>query len=151
MSDGQGRKFGQAGRWIWYFEHFPPLCFPGILLLHFLPLLLYSSIRLPWWVWRFLHERAGEAFVVKLRLKRFGRRHRPYYRLCAMDTRSARDSKAIEELGTYNPIEPDADKQVDVKADRVKYWLSVGAQPSDTVRSLLRRVEIDPTPGQKVS
>jgi len=89
--------------------------------------------------------------VVKLRLKRFGRRHRPYYRLCAMDTRSARDSKAIEELGTYNPIEPDADKQVDVKADRVKYWLSVGAQPSDTVRSLLRRVEIDPTPGQKVS
>ena len=88
--------------------------------------------------------------MVKLRLKRFGRRHRPFYRLCAMDQRSARDSRAIEELGTFDPGLEDESKQVDFNADRIKYWLSVGAQPSDTVRSLLRRSEIDPTPGKPV-
>lgn len=89
--------------------------------------------------------------AVKLRLKRFGRRHRPFYRLNAMDARSARDSRPIEELGHYDPLEPDQEKAVVLKQDRVKYWLSVGAQPSDTVRSLLRKSGIDPTPGKKAA
>ena len=89
--------------------------------------------------------------AVKLRLKRFGRRHRPFYRLTAMDSRSARDSAAIEELGFYDPIEPSQEKALKLKEDRVKYWLSVGAQPSDTVRSLLKKVGIDPTPGKPLT
>lgn len=84
-------------------------------------------------------------------MKRFGRRNHPFYRLCAMDIRSPRDGRAIEELGTYDPRNPDASKQFDCKADRVKYWLSQGAQPSDTVRGLLKKASIDPTPGQKLA
>lgn len=85
--------------------------------------------------------------AVKIRLKRLGRRHRPFYRINAMDTRSARDSRVIEELGFYDPIEKESEKALRVNTDRVKYWLSVGAQPSDTVRSLLKRVGVNPTPG----
>ncbi|MCC7203912.1 MAG: 30S ribosomal protein S16 [Phycisphaeraceae bacterium] len=76
--------------------------------------------------------------MVKLRLKRFGRRNRPYYRVCVMDMRSARDSAPIEELGHYDPIEKDAAKGLQINAERAKYWLSVGAQPSERVTSLLR-------------
>ena len=89
--------------------------------------------------------------AVKLRLKRFGRRHRPFYRLNAMDARSARDSKSIEELGYYDPLEADQEKALKLKQERIQYWLSVGAQPSETVRSLLKKVGIDPTPGQKAT
>ena len=66
-----------------------------------------------------------------------------------MDTRSARDSRPIEELGHYDPLEADEEKAVVLKDDRVKYWLSVGAQPSDTVRRLLKQAGIDPTPGKR--
>ena len=66
-----------------------------------------------------------------------------------MDMRAARNSRSIEELGFYDPLERDDERQVFFRADRVRYWLSVGAQPSDTVRALLKRVGIDPTPGQK--
>ena len=89
--------------------------------------------------------------MVKLRLKRFGRRHRPFYRLCAMDQRSARDSRAIEELGRYDPVEPEAEKALKVNVDRARYWISVGAHPSRTVATLLRRAGVDPTPGAKAS
>lgn len=89
--------------------------------------------------------------AVKLRLKRLGRRHRPFYRLNAMDSRSPRDSKPIEQLGHYDPLETDQEKAIQIKADRIKYWLSVGAQPSDTVRSLLKKSGIDPTPGKPVA
>ena len=85
---------------------------------------------------------------VKLRLKRFGRRHRPFYRINAIDCRCARDGRSIEELGYYDPIEADESKALRVNTDRVKYWLSVGAQPSETVGSLLKKVGIDPTPGK---
>ena len=76
---------------------------------------------------------------VKLRLKRLGRRHRSFFRVNAMDTRSPRDGRVIEELGWYDPNARDPDKQVMLKRDRVEYWLGVGAQPSETVRSLLKR------------
>lgn len=77
--------------------------------------------------------------AVRIRLKRMGRRHRPAYRLAAFDRRQARDSKVIEELGSYNPVNPKEEEQVTLKRDRIEYWLSVGAQPSDTVRRLLEK------------
>lgn len=81
--------------------------------------------------------------MVKLRLKRFGRRHRPFYRLSAMDIRTPRDGMPIEELGTYDPIEKDAAKALKLNTDRVKYWLGVGAQPSDTTVTLLKQAGIE--------
>ena len=81
-----------------------------------------------------------KAFVaVKLRLKRFGRRNRSFYRLNAIDGRTPRDGRVIEELGWYDPEARDADKQVSLKRERIEHWLSVGAQPSDVVRQLLAR------------
>lgn len=88
--------------------------------------------------------------MVVLRLKRMGRRHRPFYRLGAMDKRAPRDGRVIEELGWYDPLAPE-EKQLSFKADRIDYWLSVGAQPSETVMSLLRKAGIDPKPGKKVA
>ena len=80
--------------------------------------------------------------AVKLRLKRTGRRHLPYYRLNAIDSRSPRDGRAIEELGLYDPLQKDPDKQINFKRERIEYWLSVGAQPSETVANLLETAGI---------
>ncbi len=80
--------------------------------------------------------------VVKLRLKRFGRLNHPTYRLCAADSRSPRDGRILETLGYYLPKLRRADGQLSLNAERVSYWLGVGAQPSDTVRSLIRRAGI---------
>lgn len=77
--------------------------------------------------------------MVRLRLKRMGRRHRPFYRLNAIEKRSQRDGRVLEQLGWYDPMAADADKQIELKGDRIKHWLSVGAQPSDTVNDLLAR------------
>lgn len=74
---------------------------------------------------------------VRIRLKKLGRRHRPYYRICVMDSRTPRDGKAIEEVGTYDPMIPETDKRVTMKADRIDYWLSVGAQPTEKVKILI--------------
>jgi len=82
--------------------------------------------------------------VVKLRLKRMGRRHRPFYRLNAMDTRQPRDGRVLEELGYYDPIAPDESKQVKLKPERIRYWLDHGAATSETVRNLLRKHGIVP-------
>ena len=77
--------------------------------------------------------------AVRLRLKRLGRKHRPYYRIEAFDSRTKRDGRSIEMLGTYDPLESNEEKQVILKRERIEYWLGVGAQPSDTVASFLRR------------
>ena len=77
--------------------------------------------------------------AVKLRLKRFGRRHRSFFRLNAMDTRSPRDGRVIEQLGWYDPNEKEVDKRSVLNRERIEYWLGVGAVPSDTVRQLLKR------------
>ena len=78
--------------------------------------------------------------VVKLRLQRFGRKKRPYYRVVATDARKPRDGKPIEFLGTFDPlVDKNGVKKLRLKEDRVNYWLSVGAQPSDTVRSFIRK------------
>ena len=87
--------------------------------------------------------------MVVLRLKRMGRRHLPFYRINAMDKRAPRDGRVIEQLGWYDPLAKD-DKQLSINIERVDYWLSVGAQPSKTVASLLRRVDCDPKPGKKL-
>ncbi|MDR0910345.1 MAG: 30S ribosomal protein S16 [Spirochaetaceae bacterium] len=73
-----------------------------------------------------------------LRLKRFGTKKRPYYRIVVMDTRTARDGRAIEEIGFYHPIEAE-DKQVKVDLEKVRYWVDRGATVSDTVHSLLNK------------
>jgi len=78
--------------------------------------------------------------AVKLRLKRLGRKNRPFYRLNAMDARAPRDGRIIEELGFYDPLEKDDAKALKVDLDRAKYWLGVGAIPSDTVQYLLGRL-----------
>lgn len=77
---------------------------------------------------------------VKIRLKRFGTQKRPYYRIVAMDSRSPRDGRALEELGFYHPIEKE--NQIRLKEDRIKDWISKGAQPSSTVKSLLNKNNI---------
>lgn len=87
--------------------------------------------------------------MVKIRLKRMGRRHRPFYRINAVDTRCPRDGRVLEELGTYDPMEKDEEKQVMLKEDRVRHWLGVGAQTSETVSDILRRQGI--TPGAKAA
>ena len=80
--------------------------------------------------------------AVKLRLKRMGRRHLPCYRINAVDSRAPRDGRVIEELGLYDPLQKEADKQINFKRDRIEYWLSVGAQPTQTVANLLEKVGI---------
>lgn len=85
-----------------------------------------------------LHRISLEEFAVsvKIRLKKFGSKKRPYYRIVVQDSREPRDGRAIEELGIYHPIEAE-DRQVAFDADRVRVWLDKGAQPSDTVRRIL--------------
>ncbi len=76
---------------------------------------------------------------VRIRLKRFGTKRRPYYRIVVMDSRRPRDGRTIEEVGFYHPIEVE-EKQIKIKEDRIREWLSKGARPSDTVRKLLNNV-----------
>lgn len=75
--------------------------------------------------------------MIKLRLRRMGAKKRPSYRIVAADSRSPRDGRIIESLGFYDPLTEPA--TIKVNEERVRHWLSVGAQPSETVRNLLRR------------
>ena len=79
--------------------------------------------------------------AVKIRMKRLGRRHRPFYRICIMDSRSPRDGKAIEEVGYYDPMVREKSDRVQLKMERVEYWLSVGAQPTEKVAVLIDKVK----------
>lgn len=76
-----------------------------------------------------------------IRLKRFGSKKRPYYRLVVIDSHAARDSRSIEEVGQYHPLETE-DKQVVLKEDRIKDWIAKGAQPSATVKQILNKHHI---------
>lgn len=80
--------------------------------------------------------------MVKLRLKRFGRTHRPFYRLGAVDARSKRDGKVIEQLGHFDPLEKNESAQIQFNKERCEYWLGVGAQPTETVADLLKKIGI---------
>ena len=75
--------------------------------------------------------------MVKIRLRRFGKRNTPIYRVVVADNRSPRDGRVIEEIGTYDPLLKK--NNFTLKLDRVDYWLGVGAQPSDTVASFIKK------------
>ena len=78
--------------------------------------------------------------MVKIRLHRMGAKKAPYYRIVVADSRFPRDGRFIEELGTYDPLaQPSA---ITVNAERAKYWISNGAQPTDTVKGLLKKAEV---------
>jgi len=74
--------------------------------------------------------------AVKIRLKRFGKKRAPYYRVVVMDSRTKRDGRAIEEIGKYHPTEEPS--VIEINSDRAQYWLSVGAQPTEQVEALLK-------------
>jgi small subunit ribosomal protein S16 len=72
-------------------------------------------------------------------MKMLGRKHRPYFRIVAIDHRQPRNGRIIEELGSYDPMIRNTDDRVKLKPDRVKYWISVGAKPSERVATLLKK------------
>ena len=77
--------------------------------------------------------------MVKIRLRRVGAKKAPFYRIVVADSRSPRDGRFIEEIGTYDPLTEPATINIDM--ERANYWISNGAQPTDTVRGLLKTVE----------
>ena len=78
--------------------------------------------------------------MVRIRLRRVGRKKTPVYRIVVADSRAPRDGRFIEIIGQYSPRQ--GENAINLKTDRATYWLDVGAQPSDTVRSLLRRAGV---------
>jgi small subunit ribosomal protein S16 len=72
-------------------------------------------------------------------MKRMGRKNRPFYRVCAVDTRTKRDGRVIEELGYYDPLVMDTHARAILKSSRIDYWLSVGAQPSVQCNVLIKK------------
>jgi small subunit ribosomal protein S16 len=77
--------------------------------------------------------------AVRLRMKQMGRKHRPYYRIVAIDGRQPRGGRIIEELGSYDPMIKNTDERVRLIPDRIKYWMSVGALPSEKLAVLIRK------------
>jgi len=80
--------------------------------------------------------------AVKIRMTRMGRRHRPFFRINAIDSRAPRDGRILEKLGHYDPILKDVDKQVVIDLERVQFWLDKGAVPSDSVSEILLRLGV---------
>jgi small subunit ribosomal protein S16 len=84
--------------------------------------------------------------AVKIRLARHGAKKRPFYRIVVADSESPRDGRFLETVGTYNPVLDPA--EVDLKTERITYWMDQGAIPTDTVRSLLKKEGITTSPAQ---
>ena len=82
----------------------------------------------------------GETLMVKIRLRRMGAKKAPFYRIVVADSRSPRDGRCIEEIGTYNPLTEPATITVD--AEKAQTWIKNGAQPTDTVRGLLKKAGV---------
>lgn len=80
--------------------------------------------------------------MVKIRLKKMGRKHAPFFRVSVMESRCPRDGRVIEEVGYYNPIEKDESKQISLKADRIRHWLAQGAVATETVANMLKKAGI---------
>ena len=78
--------------------------------------------------------------MLAIRLARFGKKKKPFYRVVVIDKRKARDGRFVEVVGTYDPLKKPA--EVKLNAERIKYWLGCGAQPSNTVRSFLHHQKI---------
>jgi small subunit ribosomal protein S16 len=77
--------------------------------------------------------------VVKIRLKMMGRKHRPFFRMCAVDVRGARDGRVLEELGLYDPLVRETDARATLNGERIAYWLGVGAQPTEKAKTLIKK------------
>ena len=77
--------------------------------------------------------------AVRIRMKMMGRKHRPYFRIVAIDSRQPRDGRVLEELGTYDPMVKVKENRVTLKPDRIKHWLSVGALASEKVTVLFNK------------
>lgn len=77
--------------------------------------------------------------AVRIRLKKMGRRHRPFFRLCVMDARCPRDGRVLEEVGIYDPMVPETDARAILNGERISYWLGVGAQPTDKAAVLIKK------------
>ncbi len=77
--------------------------------------------------------------AVKLRMKMMGRRHRPFFRLCAVDSRASRDGRVIEYLGHYDPLVKETDARAILNGERISYWLSVGAKPTEKTGVLIKK------------
>ena len=77
--------------------------------------------------------------ATRIRLKRMGAKHRPFFRVDVFESRSSRDGRSLETLGTYDPLAEKEEDKVTLKRDRVIHWLDHGARPTETVRSLLRK------------
>lgn len=77
--------------------------------------------------------------AVAIRMKKMGRTHRAFFRICATDKRAPRDGRVLEELGTYDPSVPETDARAILNQERVAYWLGVGAQPSEKVAVLIKK------------
>ena len=80
--------------------------------------------------------------AVVIRLKRQGRRHRPFYRIEAIEKRNARGGRSLDNIGYYDPMVDDDQKKVQLSLERVKFWLERGARPSETVTSFLRKADV---------
>lgn len=80
--------------------------------------------------------------AVRIRFKRMGRKNRPFFRIGAFDAHEERDGKHIEHLGHYDPREKDEDKKIVLKKERIEYWLSVGAKPTESVSNFLKKNKI---------
>lgn len=80
--------------------------------------------------------------MVRIRMSRVGRPHLPFYRINAVDARVKRDGAVIENLGWFNPVANKGEKALELKVERIKYWLSKGAQPSQTVRDFLAKQDL---------
>jgi small subunit ribosomal protein S16 len=77
--------------------------------------------------------------AVRIRMKKMGRKHRSYFRIVAIDHRQPRDGRVIEELGSYDPQVRNTEERVKLKPDRIKYWMSVGALPSENVAIFIKK------------
>ena len=85
--------------------------------------------------------------MLAIRLRRMGSKKRPYFRVVVTDSRTARDSSFVEVLGYYNPrTKPE---RLEIKRERLDHWLKAGAQPSDSLRTLVKRIPAAPAPAEQ--
>ena len=89
--------------------------------------------------------------AVRIRMKMMGRKHRPYFRIVAIDHHQPRNGRVLEELGTYDPMVKDKTKRVTLKADRITYWKGVGALTSDKVAVLIKKFWPKPEAAEPVA
>ena len=91
-----------------------------------------------------IFQNSFRSIMIKIRLQRHGARHSPFYRMVVAPAQARRDGRFIEVVGTYNPQSSARERELDLKMDRIDHWLEVGAQPTDTAKSLIRQGRLSP-------